>query len=183
MGPTLAQWRWRIGSETGASSMAIWHAMTGEDGLEKYMHCVPHDSSDFGRCARLLAQFDWEDRIEEMGDVSPMWQAMVAHWDDLTRMWSRGDHGGVNRRLRDIHDELQRLPQNEDWLAGESVLFPNELKDRLDTLLDPEDVDPDALLPDDAAERRYELMQLIDTLKAHPDLREELVSALYDEEG
>lgn len=185
MAPTLEQWRWRIGDDTGASAISIWHAMTEEDGLDKYANCVPHDSSDFGRCARLLEEFGWKERIKEMGEVSPMWQAMAAHWDSLTTMWTKGDSRGVDKRIRAIHDELNRLPaeEEEDWLEGESVLFPSELKARLDALVDPEDVDPRAFDPGEDILDREEAVRIMQTLRRNPDLRDELASLLLDKEG
>lgn len=180
MAPTLEQWRWRIGNDTGASSIAIWHAITGEPGLDRYINCVPHDSSDFGRCIRLIREFGWEGKMRQMNDVSPTWNALAVNWPALTKMFDKGDHGGVNKRLQHIHDEFDRLPAEEDWLVKESVLFPNELKKRMDALVNAEE---DEISVEEEVKGRKELWNLVDLLRAHPDLREEFVDALFEEEG
>lgn len=171
MAPTTEQWRWRVGNDTGESSLAIWHAMTGEPGLGSYTESTPYDSDDFGRCIRLLREFGWEDRMADMADVSSSWQSMAAHWDAMAAMWDKKAYSALNKRLSEIHDELARTP-TEDWLDSDEPISDD---------VDPEDVDPAAFADEqDYDMERHELNWLIYICRKHPDLCEQLWAVLAE---
>lgn len=82
---------WITGHDTGTSSKTIWAVMMkavdkrAQFGSDYY---VPLDTSDFGRCYRLLKQFpEWRPRMKEVAKIFPMWSPFVEHWDELTKMY------------------------------------------------------------------------------------------------
>jgi len=96
---------WLLSDDTGISSKAIWAHMNG---LEVEDFWPPADPSDFGRCARLLAQFpQWSERICEMSRYSPEWAALTARWGEIHYQmdqevgidWSKGKSAPKTYRL------------------------------------------------------------------------------------
>ena len=85
---------WISGQDTGLSSKTIWRQMMKVPHSESW-HGVshPHDFGDFGRCDRLLRLIpEWRNRFfEEMGGLSPTWQRLVERWEDLERMYDKGE--------------------------------------------------------------------------------------------
>lgn len=93
---TLAN-AWIVGSDSGASSKAIWAHMMGTTPSYGWSH--PHDPSDFGRCVRLLKLIpEWRTRLHEMSARSHAWKALVDNWslieaamsDEVGIDWSKG---------------------------------------------------------------------------------------------
>ncbi|MBE0509043.1 MAG: hypothetical protein IBX50_20385 [Marinospirillum sp.] len=73
---------WFISGDVGASSRAIAATLTGSDSTYPLYH--PADSSDFGRCHKLLKVVpEFRARITEMAGLSEQWAALVRRWDDL----------------------------------------------------------------------------------------------------
>lgn len=71
---------WLHSRDTGLSSEAIFHYMT----LGIRGGATPYDTSDLGRCVRLLDRFpEWQARMPEMACVSDNWAALMSIWDDL----------------------------------------------------------------------------------------------------
>lgn len=86
--------RWAAGDDTGMSSKAIMAVMTGNK--PKDWDCYPRDSSDFGRCYRLLALIpEWRPRIKKMATVGKEWAALVDRWDDIEALYKAEDWKGV----------------------------------------------------------------------------------------
>jgi hypothetical protein len=83
---------WVVGEDTGISSKAIWAKMMG---TRRRDSCHPWDPDDLGRCLRLLeAVPEWKPRLSEMADVSPIWAALVARWDEIAQ--SMADEVGID---------------------------------------------------------------------------------------
>lgn len=77
---------WMGGSDTGLSSMAIAVAtLTGAPGKG----FPPSDTSDFGRCYRLLKAHPMcAEGLAVLGKQgSPVWRGLVANWDELTTLY------------------------------------------------------------------------------------------------
>lgn len=71
---------WLRGMDTGLSSEAVFHYMT----LGIKGGSTPSDSSDLGRCLRLLERFpEWRDRLPEMAAVSEDWALLMPHWAEI----------------------------------------------------------------------------------------------------
>ena len=88
---------WLASGDSGMSSKAICYHMLGmkSDGI-----FFPLDTSDLGRCLRLLELFpEWKPRMGEMARYSAQWAALVERWDELAEMmadevgidWSKGE--------------------------------------------------------------------------------------------
>lgn len=68
-GEALKVIEWATGSDTGASSNALCRFMLGIKS-DRYSH--PLDTSDRGRCIRLLNLIpEWWDRLDEMASIPP----------------------------------------------------------------------------------------------------------------
>lgn len=71
----------------GISSMTIFKRLTGVKPPSLSHEHHPSDPDDLGRCRRLLDQVpDLHARLNEMADVSPVWQKLVAEWEALCRL-------------------------------------------------------------------------------------------------
>jgi len=76
---------WLANGETGESSKTMAFKLLG---IPNGYKAHPYDPSDFKRCLKLvLAVPSIRDRLHEMGDVSTEWNALVANWDRVERMF------------------------------------------------------------------------------------------------
>ena len=89
---------WFASSDTGMSSKAIALYLSG--GVAT--HATPLDSSDFGRCHRLLIHMGWQDRIGEMAKVSNRWAVLTEIWPALTAAYDADDHKEVYRLINSV---------------------------------------------------------------------------------
>jgi hypothetical protein len=90
--------QWFFGDDTGMSSIAIWMRMTGLGRYSQRRFAYPYDTSDFGRCHRLLRMFpDWD--IKRMRRVSPVWRALADAWPELTKLYVRDLPTGRSEEL------------------------------------------------------------------------------------
>lgn len=88
---------WMTSDDTGISSKNIACHMVGISQYDPGF--APLDPSDLGRCLRLLELFpEWKPRIGEMAQHGKEWEALIPHWDELSKMmeeevgidWSKG---------------------------------------------------------------------------------------------
>lgn len=116
---------WIVGRDTGSSSKALWAVMMGVKGDGSY----PSDGGDLGRCLRLLeAVPEWKARLPEMSAVSPYWEALVKHWDELAALHAkddqRGRHDAVYARMKQILDPIEaKDPRIVELGNGVSMRF------------------------------------------------------------
>ena len=89
---------WFAGRDTGLSSQSI--ALYLSAGVAT--HCTPSDSSDFGRCHRLLAHMGWQDRIGEMASMSNRWAVLTEIWPTLTAAYLAEDYKEVYRLIKGV---------------------------------------------------------------------------------
>jgi hypothetical protein len=92
----LDQWLHR--NDTGTSSLTIFSVLAARpDVLAGRRGDVPYDTSDFGRCYRLLKIAPgWRERLGEVAAVYPKWAPLVAAWDELTVLYEACvDRGGI----------------------------------------------------------------------------------------
>ena len=88
---------WLHGGDTGLSSEAIFHYMT----LGVLGGATPRNTSDLGRCVRLLDRFpEWQARMPEMARVSDDWAALMSIWDDLVAAYRVDFANGTRREWR-----------------------------------------------------------------------------------
>lgn len=82
---------------------------------ERYKRIRAADSSDLGRCLRLLELFpEWKPRVGEMARYSAQWAALVERWDELAEMmadevgigWSKGKGKRAPRTYAAMKDAL-----------------------------------------------------------------------------
>ena len=91
---------WFVTGDTGIFSEAMVDRFMGIDTKRNYGD-HPHDSSDFGRCYRLLeAVPEFKNRISEMATRSNEWAALVYHWDELTELYV--NDGKCYERMKEI---------------------------------------------------------------------------------
>lgn len=95
---------WIVSSDTGMSSKALWAVMMDQKAGRSH----PADSSDIGRCFRLLeAVPEWRGRLPEMSNVSKYWAALITDWDELQRLYDTGDHKALYDRMRQLLDPIE----------------------------------------------------------------------------
>lgn len=107
---------WLAHGERGASSEAMYHRFTGLP-IGRYPHpsAHPHDPADFRRCELLLRAVPvFRLQLPTMASVSPVWAALVAHWDELVALLEseipsaftghgyRGSAPGTYARMREL---------------------------------------------------------------------------------
>lgn len=90
---------WVTSHDTGLSSLALFRALTGAGDIDEYDY--PRDCSDFGRCYRLLRLVpEWRDRIEEMVNHGPYWEAIATSWSELSALYEANDHDKLYQRMK-----------------------------------------------------------------------------------
>lgn len=103
---------WVNSGDTGMSSLALWAHMAGaETPRGGWSH--PWDTSDFGRCVRLLDRVpEWRARLHEMSARSPYWAALVARWNEVEALY-RDDaaawEAGHLKSGQDTYDLMQAV--------------------------------------------------------------------------
>ena len=76
---------WLIRGDIGLSSktMAAWLAFGT---IFEGGHHYSHDPDDFDRCLRLLeAVPELRPLLPKMAALSPIWEALIKHWDEIER--------------------------------------------------------------------------------------------------
>lgn len=85
--PATTPEEWKMGRDTGTSSLTIYSAITGKTSLHRTFD-IPHDPDDFGRCYRLLKLFPlWREKLSETIKLCRKWKPFVAAWDELTLLY------------------------------------------------------------------------------------------------
>lgn len=98
---------WRLGDDTGTSSLLIWHTLTGIENNSRYTSSdTPCDVSDFGRCYRLLEIMpSWKDSLYLVSNKYPHWEPMVRNWSELSDLYSKGadeSKAQLNEMIRNL---------------------------------------------------------------------------------
>lgn len=97
---------WIIFGDVGQSSKVIWAVMKKVPFLS--MNNYPRDVSDLTRCMALLeAVPEWKARISEMAQVSPVWQELSEHWDELTVLFMQ--EGGLSKTPKSLPKTYELL--------------------------------------------------------------------------
>ena len=104
--------QWLANGRRGVSSETIFTHLTGVDARGSYPLDYPHDPSDLMRCERLLRQCpELRAKMHRMGELSPVWQQLVAEWDSLVALvineapsWmdGKGSAPKAYKRMREI---------------------------------------------------------------------------------
>jgi hypothetical protein len=114
--------KWFVSGDTGKSSKAIVGVMEGVSPCDKFHGCHPSDGGDFGRCYRLLEEIpEYKTRIDEMKPVSPEWEVLVNHWNELSEMHRR--KGDMYKRMKELFATCPRRPNVVELGPGVSVSF------------------------------------------------------------
>lgn len=103
---------WLLGDDTGASSKTILSVMTGN---KISYPSVPIDTSDFGRCVRILEKFpDWKVRLNEVSELYPEWGPLVEAWSELTELYYKKHDLDSRCELIMRIDELVKEGRNNE---------------------------------------------------------------------
>lgn len=81
---------WLRSDDTGTSSLTMAAVMfnAGKYDNQPRDWCHPWDPADFGRCHRFLeAVPEARALLPKMAEVSPVWKALIQHWDELTALY------------------------------------------------------------------------------------------------
>jgi len=89
------------------SSDAIITKITGLNLCKTWEMQVPVNPSDFQRCLKLLiAVPDLKSCLYEMKEISPLWNQIVFHWNELKRLFYEECKSGSCPKLYDRMREL-----------------------------------------------------------------------------
>jgi hypothetical protein len=111
---------WFMNGEVGASSKCIAKHLSGQEYRE---WDYPRDSSDLGRCIKLLdAVPEFRSRISEMASAGKYWAALVPHWGELEACQSDHMKCGalINKLTRPIEKDDKNVVRIDD---GCSIRF------------------------------------------------------------
>jgi hypothetical protein len=101
--PGMGLGAWLASDDVGLSSKYMAGVLSGQFAAE-YAH--PADSSDFGRCMRLLeAVPELRDKLDLMRDKSPEWAELVANWERIESMVQAKEY---RRASKLVMDSVQR---------------------------------------------------------------------------
>jgi hypothetical protein len=93
--------QWRRGLDWGKSSLVIFNVFVGAHADD---NSLPRDSSDFGRCYRLLEKFpEWRPRLDEVATRHPRWSGIVERWSELENAFASGDMTSCNAILDELN--------------------------------------------------------------------------------
>lgn len=77
--------QWLATGERGTSANTMFTAITGVDVLGEWGPDHPYDPSDFSRCLGLLeACPELAGGLDKVRAISPQWNALIDHWDNLS---------------------------------------------------------------------------------------------------
>ena len=100
--------QWALGRDTGISSKTIAAALSDTVQEDAY-YGLPSDSSDFGRCHRLLELIpEWKPRLPEVAEKFPEWELIVRHWDTLSAFYEAGDQARVYGLIEELRVMRER---------------------------------------------------------------------------
>lgn len=92
---------WLGSDDTGASSLFMASVLS-----HRQIHAekaYPRDPDDLGRCIRLLGAVpEFADRLHLMSSQGPQWAAVVANWEQWTRMYNDENDDGS-----ELYDAMQ----------------------------------------------------------------------------
>lgn len=98
---------WLLNGERGSSSEAIVSKMEHVPIFSHRANAHPIDPSDFNRCVKLLDCVpEYRRRLDEMRDVSPVWNELIEHWGELEQMLSDALEQGVAPEMYKYMKEL-----------------------------------------------------------------------------
>ena len=79
--------KWLSDGERGMSSEVIAFRMMGST---DYVGSTPYDPSDFKRCLKLVNRVpEIRKHLDLLRPISPRWNALVEHWDELEACFMR----------------------------------------------------------------------------------------------
>lgn len=105
---------WLRSSERGISSECIVEVLEGLPAgmlTGRWLSRHPCDPADLRRCILLVETVpEYRARLGEMTAVSPVWAALIAHWDELTTLLRQeiGADLGHGRAQR-TYDRMREL--------------------------------------------------------------------------
>ncbi len=100
-GPGIGLAAWIGSDDTGASSLFMASVLS--NGQLHARNAYPHDPDDLGRCIRLLVAVPvFADRLHLMSSQGPQWAAVVANWEQWTRMYNDENDDGS-----ELYDAMQ----------------------------------------------------------------------------
>lgn len=107
--------RWLFGTDTGVSSITMFSEMIDNTDLRLEALSrirdpdIPHDSSDFGRCYRLLQKFpEFGKRWAKLVEKHAAWRLYADNWSTLEARWAAKEYVAVNAMLDRIRDTNER---------------------------------------------------------------------------
>lgn len=110
---------WLRGNDTGNSSLTIGFVLLGAEGLLRDP-TTPRDTSDVGRCIRLLDlasknDCDWRGRLGEVAVAVPKWEPLVSRWGDIVAAYH--EDAKAQTAARDARARSSRLDRVKDVKA------------------------------------------------------------------
>jgi hypothetical protein len=105
--------QWLLVGETGLSSTCMVANIFSHESIKKikaYETTVhPLDSGDFYRCYKLLEAIpEFREHLPIMRKVSPYWEVLVDHWDELESLLKE-DLRDKARGSRKLYDRMKEL--------------------------------------------------------------------------
>lgn len=79
---------WLTGNDTGRSSETLVRYLVDGVLSPTADHVFPRDPDDLGRCLRALETLpEIRPHLSEAVAISPVWKALVEHWDELEALY------------------------------------------------------------------------------------------------
>ena len=124
--------KWFCSGDVGESSKAIVFVMCGilpKDILNKNWSPYPHDSSDFGRCYKLLKIFpEWKEKIIEMQCLGEIWKRIALAWNELENLYEQKKYEALYKKLQQLQPDKLEKNCNKVSLANGITLSIPKLK-------------------------------------------------------
>lgn len=101
---------WIVSDDTGISSRFLCAVALGiKVWPEKMPFQYPLDPSDFGRCYRFLQILPVEDQMTTLlqaGKLSPQWEKIAEHWNEMVRLYEEEKPTGRAPKLYQLMKDL-----------------------------------------------------------------------------
>lgn len=124
---------WLRSGDTGMSSLTI-AAVMEQDATIAAMNrghgSHPLDPSDLGRCLRLLDIVpSYRQNLQVMKSVSPQWNVLITHWEELEALYREELPSGVAQKCYRRMYDLLHPDHPRDWAAEDRYLAEHTERD------------------------------------------------------
>lgn len=104
----------QFGISSGTMCSVLFPGLKYHNKLVSMSHqSHPHDNSDFVRCMKFIAAVpEAKDRLEQMKSVSPEWENLINHWQEIEQLIKVNNQDGAYELIRNcVSSQIYKKPK------------------------------------------------------------------------